>query len=234
MSRPVCFPEGTIPFLKMLVKNNNREWFHENKANYELVIREPALNFIEAMAPELEKISPHFRALPKKVGGSLMRVYRDTRFAKDKTPYKTNIGIQFRHELGKDVHAPGFYLHIEEGGCFIGVGIWRPDSLSLNKIRDFIVDNPVAWGRAKNHQPFKTNFQLEGDRLKRAPRGYPADHPLLDDLKWKDFIACAYFDQAEIMKPGFCQYVAKHFAQASLFMSYLCMALGVNYSERTV
>ncbi len=116
MSQPACFPKGTIPFLKMLVKNNSREWFHENKANYELVIREPALDFIKAMAPELEKISPHFRALPKKVGGSLMRVYRDTRFAKDKTPYKTNIGIQFRHELGKDVHAPGFYLHIEEGG----------------------------------------------------------------------------------------------------------------------
>jgi len=230
MPQFISFPEGTIPFLTSLENNNNRTWFNEHKAEYELAVREPALDFIETMAPEIKKISPHFRAVPKKVGGSLMRVYRDMRFGKDKTPYKTNIGIQFRHEQGKDVHAPGFYLHIEAGGCFVGVGIWRPDSQSLSKLRDFIVDNPVAWGKAINREPFKSNFELVGERLKRAPRGYPTDHPLVEDLKRKDFIACAYFDQAEITKPGFCQYVANYFSQSAPFMSYLCMALGVNYA----
>ncbi|MCW8921644.1 MAG: TIGR02453 family protein, partial [Sedimenticola sp.] len=94
------FPDGTLPFLAELKANNNKAWFNDNKARYEALVREPALAFIESVGPGLAEISLHFRAIPKKVGGSLMRVYRDTRFAKDKTPYKTNIGIQFRHELG--------------------------------------------------------------------------------------------------------------------------------------
>jgi len=223
------FPAETIPFLINLTKNNNREWFNENKSRYESVVREPALAFIEAMGPELEKISLHFRAIPKKVGGSLMRVHRDVCFSNDKRPYKTNIGIQFRHELGKDVHAPGFYLHIEAGSCFIGAGIWRPESKVLNKLRDFIVDNPASWKKAINHKPFRSHYQLEGESLKRAPRGLPLDHPLIEDLKRKDFIACANFDEAEIAQKGFCRYVAKRFAQADPFMSYLCTALEVQY-----
>ena len=229
MTRFNHFPEETLFFLKNLAENNNRNWFNENKTLYESAVREPALDFIEAMAPELERISPHFRAIPKKVGGSLMRVYQDTRFGHNKTPYKTNIGIQFRHELGKDVHAPGFYVHIENGSCFIGVGIWRPDSKALSQLREFIIDNPSAWKKAKNHKPFQSNFQLEGDALKRAPRGYPLDHPLIEDLKRKDFIAVAPFDEAEIGKTGFCRFVAKHFTQADPFMSYLCMALDAQY-----
>ncbi len=121
------FPKTCVPYLKKLAKNNNRPWFNDNKQRYEDAVRTPALAFIEAMGPPLKKqLSPHFLAQPKKVGGSLMRVYRDTRFANDKTPFKTNVGIQFRHELGKDVHAPGFYLHIEPGNCFLGAGICAP------------------------------------------------------------------------------------------------------------
>ena len=88
---------------------------------------------------------------------------------------------------------------------------------------------PAGWKKAKNHKPFQSNFQLEGDTLKRPPRGYPADHPLIEDLKRKDFIACANFDEAEISKKEFCNYVAKRFAQADPFMSYLCVALEVQY-----
>ena len=229
MTQSETFPGNTIPFLISLEKNNRRDWFNENRALYESAVREPALDFIETMAPELETISPHFRAIPKKVGGSLMRVYRDTRFGKDKRPYKTNIGIQFRHELGKDVHAPGFYVHIETGNCFVGAGIWRPESKALAKIREFIVDNPSAWKKANTHKPFQSHFQLDGDTLKRAPRGYPLDHPLIEDLKRKDFIAIAPFDESEIGKPDFSRFVAKRFKQADPFMSYLCMALDAQY-----
>ena len=119
------FSPATFGFLQRLAANNNRDWFLEHKAEYEARVRGPALRFIEDMADELAAISPHFLALPKKVGGSLMRVNRDIRFGHDKRPYKTNIGIQFRHEMGKDVHAPGFYLHIEKEDCFIGVEIGR-------------------------------------------------------------------------------------------------------------
>jgi uncharacterized protein (TIGR02453 family) len=104
--------QSTFKFLDELAANNNRTWFEANKPRYESLVREPALEFISAMGPALEKFAPHSRADPRKVGGSLMRVFRDTRFSRDKTPYKTNIGIQFRHELGKDVHAPGFYVHL--------------------------------------------------------------------------------------------------------------------------
>ncbi|MEM7466230.1 MAG: DUF2461 domain-containing protein [Pseudomonadota bacterium] len=229
MSQFEGFPKACLPFLRKLARNNNREWFNENKHLYEQNIREPALAFIEAMGPELEKISPHFRAIPKKVGGSLMRVYRDTRFAKDKTPYKTNVGIQFRHALGKDVHAPGYYLHIAADGCFFGAGIWRPESKVLNKIREFIADNPNAWQQALTNRAFKNSFELSGESLIRPPRGYRADHPLIEDLKRKDFIALGYFEIAELQKKTFHKFAAKSFAKATPLMSYLCMAVDANF-----
>lgn len=223
------FPEPCLPFLSELKLNNSREWFNERKNDYEATVREPALALITEAAPLLNKLSPHFRAIPKKSGGSLMRVYRDTRFSKEKTPYKTNIGIQFRHEFGKDVHAPGFYLHIEPGACFIGAGIWRPAPAVLARIRDFLIDNPAAWKKALAHPPFKRNFLLEGDSLQRPPRGYPAEHELIEDLKRKDFIACSAFEDARINRKDFLQMVIGGFRQTEPFMRYLCMALEVPY-----
>jgi uncharacterized protein (TIGR02453 family) len=229
MGEFIGFPERCLPFLEELKANNSREWFNQRKAEYETAVREPALAFISEAAPLLGNLSPHFRAIAKKSGGSLMRVYRDTRFAKDKTPYKTNIGIQFRHEFGKDVHAPGFYLHIEPGACFIGAGIWRPESAVLAKIRDFLIDNPAAWKKAKAYRPFKNNFLLEGDSLQRPPRGYPKEHDLMEDLKRKDFIACRSFDDAEIGRKNLLKMVIGGFKQADPFMRYLCTALDVPY-----
>ncbi len=223
------FPGECIPFLQQLADNNEREWFHANKARYEFCVREPALAFIEEMAPHLSTLSPHFRAIAKKSGGSLLRVYRDIRYTKDKTPYKTNIGIQFRHELGRDVHAPGFYLHIEPGECFVGVGIWHPESKVLARIRDFIIDNPASWKKALAHSAFRKNYTLVGESLIRPPRGYPADHPLLEDLKRKDFIAFKHFDCKEINQKEFALSVIRSYKQAELFISYLCSAVGVEY-----
>ena len=219
------YPQESLLFLEQLARHNNKAWFNEHKERYEELIRGPSLAFIETMEPHLHAISPRFRAIAKKTGGSLMRVYRDIRFAKDKTPYKTNIGIQFRHEVGKDVHAPGFYLHIEPANCFLGVGIWHPDNRTLSKIRDFILDNPAAWKAVRDTKA----FSLVGDSLKRPPRGYSADHEFIDDLKRKDFIACKDFDPALINKHGFAQFVAKHYKQADPFMHYLCEALELPY-----
>lgn len=223
------FPQDTLRFLSELKMNNNKAWFHDNKARYETLVREPALAFIESIGLGLGEISPHFRAIPKKVGGSLMRVYRDTRFARDKTPYKTNIGIQFRHELGKDVHAPGFYLHIEPEGCFVGAGIWRPESKTLNQIRTFIDDNPAAWKRALQAPGFAGQFTLEGDSLKRPPRGYAADHPLIEDLKRKDFIAFKPLRSEAIHSADLSRQVLDDFRCADALMVYLCTAINVNY-----
>jgi uncharacterized protein (TIGR02453 family) len=224
------FPKSCVPYLKKLAKNNNRPWFNANKQRYEDCVRGPSLSFIEVMGPQLKKhLSVHFLAHPKKVGGSLMRVYRDTRFANDKTPFKTNVGIQFRHDLGKDVHAPGFYVHIEPGNCFLGAGIWRPDAKILGAIREFIVDNPNAWKHALTVKGFKKNWALIGDTLVRPPRGFDPEHPLLVDLKRKDFIACMNFGDAEINSSKFVDFVIKHYKQSAALVSYLCMAIDVDY-----
>ncbi len=177
MARFTGFPKETLGFLRDLELNNRRDWFDANKARYESLVREPALDFIATMGPELQKISSHFVAIPKKVGGSLMRVYRDTRFARDKTPYKTNIGIQFRHERGKDVHAPGYYVHIDNSGCFFGVGVWHPEPDARRQIRQRIVDQPALWRKARQSATFSRTFELGGDSLKRPPRGISDDHP---------------------------------------------------------
>ena len=223
------FPRATMRFLEELAANNERAWFQANKHRYEEDVLAPALEFIGAMGPRLERISRHFVAIPKRVGGSLMRVYRDTRFSRNKTPYKTNIGIQFRHELGKDVHAPGFYVHIEPGLCFLGVGLWHPESSALAAIRDSIVDDPSAWKRARDAKRFRERFELSGERLKRPPRGYATDHPCIEDLKRKDFIGVSEFDIREASDRQFADRVAADFAAAKPLMRFLCEALELRF-----
>jgi len=224
-----AFSEETFTFLFELAANNDREWFQANRHRYEALVREPAMAFIEAMASGLEAISPHFIASPKKVGGSLMRVYRDTRFSRDKTPYKTNIGIQFRHELGRDVHAPGYYVHLSLDECFLGAGIWHPASAELGKIRAAINDQPKAWRQACNDASFTGAFQLSGDRLKRAPAGYATEHPLLEDLKRKDHIAICNLNEADVLSKDFPMLAGERFTAASPYMRFLCKALNLSF-----
>jgi uncharacterized protein (TIGR02453 family) len=223
------FSRKTFTFLNSLGKNNSREWFEGHKQDYEDLVRTPALDFIADMAEDMPSISKHFRAIPKKVGGSLMRVQRDTRFSRDKTPYKTNIGIQFRHEIGKDVHAPGFYVHIEPGECFIGIGLWRPEPDVLFKVRTAITQNGDAWVKARDDRNFIKHFTLEGESLANAPRGFAKDHPLVEDLKRKDFIGMAAITQAEVLSKNFRPLVAERFRQAAPFMRFLCEAMELQY-----
>lgn len=223
------FTPSTLDFLRLLSANNNREWFQDNKHHYEEQVRTPALALIEDIAPALQLISPRFRAIPKKVGGSLMRVYRDTRFAKDKTPYKTNIGIHFRHEAGKDVHAPGYYLHIEPDEFFLGAGIWRPNSKALGMIRDRICDKGDQWLAARDDVGFSHSYSLSGDSLKNPPRGFPKDHPHLQDLKRKDFIALCELTIDDILSSNLIEDTVERFDRATPYMQFLCKALEVGF-----
>ncbi len=223
------FSPSLVKFLTQLRRNNNREWFQENKHRYESVVLEPALQFISAMDEHLARFAPHFVAIPKRMGGSLMRVYRDTRFSKDKTPYKTNVGIQFRHELGRDVHAPGYYFHIDPDQIFLGVGMWHPASDALARIRDAIVDNPGAWKRARGHKAFRARFELRGESLARPPRGYDKDHRCIEDLKRKDFIAVMTLTHAQIRDRSVVRNVAGLYKSATPFMRFLCKANDVQF-----
>ncbi len=223
------FTPASFDFLKRLDANNNREWFDRHKQEYEDAVRSPALEFIAAMADDLRRISPNFLAVPKKVGGSLMRVHRDVRFGHDKRPFKTNIGIQFRHARGKDVHAPGFYVHLEPKECFLGVGIWRPDAPALGRIRDAIVENGSAWLKASRDKKFLKTFTPDGDSLANAPRGYAKDHPHLEDLKRKDFISVSEFSRSLATSADFQPKVIAAFRSAEPYMKFLCKALDLPY-----
>ncbi len=223
------FRPALFTFLRDLEKNNDRDWFQANKARYEEHIKDPSLRFISDFGPFLREISPHFQAIPKAVGGSLFRIYRDTRFAKDKTPYKTHVGIHFRHERAKDAHAPGFYLHIASGESFVGAGIWHPDSPALAAIRQGLVDDPGGWKRAIGGKGFRQDWELEGDSLKRPPRGFDPEHQLVEDLKRKDFIGVTRLSRKEILAPDFPKRFTALCRQASPLVRYLCGALDVAF-----
>lgn len=222
-----CFEPRTIKFLLELEANNNREWFKANKSRYDEDVLDVALLFIQSMQDPLTEIAPHFTAIATRMGGSLMRVYRDTRFSKNKLPYKTNIGIQFRHERAKDVHSPGYYVHVETSGVFVGVGMWRPDSEPLRQIRERIVAHPNEWKRAVGSATFKRHFDLGGESLKRPPRGFDGDHPLIEDIKRKSFIAVRNFAVDECLKTTFQKKVETAFKQTTPYMEFLCKSVGV-------
>jgi uncharacterized protein (TIGR02453 family) len=185
------FPEDFFSFFTELKKNNNREWFTANKARYHESVVQPMCGYIAAVAPRLKNIAPCYRADPRPHGGSMFRIYRDIRFAKDKTAYKTHAACHFRHQAGRDAHAPGFNLHIETDRVSMGGGIWRPPAKHLGLIREFIADNPAAWEKLRRSTAIKQMGGIKGDSLKRPPRGYDADSRHLEDLKRKSFFLMA-------------------------------------------
>jgi uncharacterized protein (TIGR02453 family) len=223
------FTSALFKFLRDLKKNNNREWFQANKARYEADVRDPMLRFIADFAGPLRTISRHFTADPRPVGGSLFRIYRDTRFSRDKSPYKTAAAAHFRHETHGEVHGPGFYFHLEPGDVAVGAGIWQPDGDTLAKIRDAIVDRPDQWKRAVSGKAFKAAFELWGGKLARPPKGYDPEHPFIEDLKRKDFIAMASFTEADACRPGFLDRVTGAYRTTGPFMSFLTKAAGLKF-----
>jgi uncharacterized protein (TIGR02453 family) len=223
------FPADLFQFLAELGLNNEREWFEPRKQRYEASVLGPAMAFIRAMAPQLPRISSSFVAIDKKVGGSLMRVYRDVRFSKDKSPYKTNVGIQLRHVAGKDVHAPGLYVHLEPGGCFLAVGLWHPEPEALAKIRARITNEPDVWQRVRDDAGFRAVFELRGESLARPPRGVDPEHPHVEDLKRKDHIAVGTLSVKTVTSPAAADEVTRSFVAGREYLRFLCEAVGVAF-----
>jgi uncharacterized protein (TIGR02453 family) len=239
---PTYFTAKTFKFQRALAKNNSREWFAAHKADYEEHLKRPFLQLITDLQEPLRKISPHYRADPKPVGGSLFRIHRDTRFATDKTPYKTWAGARFFHERikiansdatlqrpGAAIEAPSFYLHIQPGNCFVGGGLWHPETPTQRRIRDFIVENPESWKAAVHKPAFRRKFTLDDELLTRPPQGYPADHELIEDLKRKNFVAIAGIDDDAITGTQLLKTVGDGMRGVAPLIDYLCAALDLEF-----
>ena len=212
-------------FLTELKANNNRPWFADNKHRYEDHIKKPLLMFIETFAPLLNQISPHARAEPK-WGQSLFKIHRDIRFTKDKSPFKTFVGIRFRHESATEHFAPSFYLHLSPEECFAAGGIWKADTKTLTKIRNLIVDDPEEWTNLKKSLA-ESGFEMAhlGATLKRAPRGFDNKHPCVEDLKRKHYIISTPLTREEVLHPRFISNLAGIYQKGSPMMSFLAYAV---------
>ncbi len=219
------FSPELFKFLRQLARNNNREWFAKNKARYEKVVRDPSLRFIREVGVKLKSVSPYLVADPKPFGGSLFRIYRDIRFSKDKSPYKTNVAMDFWHrKSGNRVHVPGIYLHLAPRKSFVGGGIWHPDPLTLNRIRRTIIKTPEAWKRVLD-----AKLELEGESLKRPPQGFESNHRFIEDLKRKDFIAGLRFKDKQVNSPRFVGDFLEASKSITPLNEFLAKAIGLQW-----
>lgn len=237
------FTPATLRFLKQLAAHNNKDWFNAHRDDYEAAVREPCLRFIADLAAPLATLSPEMVASPKKVGGSLFRIHRDTRFSGDKTPYKTHAGMSFFHAATKAtaradaggnaapgrLDAPVFYFHLTPGDSFLGGGIWHPQSETLRRIRAYLVNNPASWQQATRSAGFRRHFTLGGDSLVRPPQGFDPEHPLIEDLKRKDFVASAAVSDDDLLRPDLPRWVITRYRQVSPMLDWLCGALDLPY-----
>jgi uncharacterized protein (TIGR02453 family) len=189
-------------------------------------VREPLLALTAALEDPLAGISPSILAIPKKQGGSLFRIHRDLRFSRDKRPYKTAAALQFRHERGRDAHAPGYYLHLEPGLVFAGAGMWRPPRPELNAIRTAIDEDLVAWRRVRD-QLESAGWRLDGDALRGMPRGWPAAHPAAEDLKRTDIVVTYDLSEDEACAPGFPGRFVELCRGAAPLLAFQCEALEI-------
>ena len=227
MTKGQHFSPEFFKFLKDLARNNDRDWFAANKDRFESAVRDPFLRFIADFAAPLGSISPNFRADPKPSGGSLFRIYRDIRFSKDKSPYKTHAAASFPHGdsgKGKEIQAPGFYLHLEPGSCFAAAGLWHPDARTLTMIRTAIVERPKEWQAVR-----RSKLAIEGERLSKPPRGFDPNHQFVEDLKLKDFVNSMMFSEKQVCSPGFLMEFAAECKKTVPLVRFLTTAVGLDF-----
>ena len=216
---PPAFTQAGLAFLKSLKRNNKREWFLKNRGIYEESVRLPMIRLIEALAVEFEQFAPEIVALPKR---SLFRIYRDTRFSKDKSPYKTHVAASFPTR-GLDRHqGAGFYFHIAPTEVWIGGGIYRPMPDELRAVRDHIAGDYERLDKIVNARTFRRLFgTLSGEQSSRIPRGYAADHPAEHYLRFKDLLAARELAPEASTKPDFYKTLVETFKAMHPLIAFL-------------
>ena len=226
------FDAGFFTFLTQLARHNDREWFQAHKDQYESEVRDPMLRFIAALDAPLRKLAPRFVADPSPVGGSMMRIYRDIRFARDKSPYKKAVAAHFWSAAGKGEGFPAFFIHLEPGKSLFGGGLWRPAPDLAKKVRDVIAGDVAGWRRIVQAPKFRSTFRLMGDSLKRVPAGYDPDNPVAEDLKRKDFIFGSDLTDRQVTSKELLALVVERCKTAMPFMRLLLGVSGGNKRAR--
>lgn len=226
------FPKDALRFLAELKKNNKREWFEANRARYEASLLEPSRAFVTAMGKRLLGISPFIRAEPK-VNRSLFRINRDTRFSKDKSPYKTHVGILFWEGARKRMACSSFYFHLEAQRLMVGVGIYMLPKELLEPYRQAVVDEKRGPALHRVIQKLggltfgRTGCGLPVDRYKRVPRGFDADHRFADYLKFKGLHAGVEDSiPKELHSPAILDYCMERFEQMAPLHHWIVETLG--------
>lgn len=212
--------KSNLDFLKKLGKNNNRDWFQANKELY-TQSHENAIGFADAVLTELQKHDNIETPSGKK---SLFRIYKDTRFSKDKTPYKTHWGCHFKRAT-KQLRG-GFYVHIEPGNSFVGGGFWAPNPDDLKRIRVELAADADEFRKIISSKKFKDTFgELKGDKVKTAPKGFSKDHENIDLLRYKQYVISKPFSDKEILSDDFYKKVNDVFTAMRPFFNYMSEVL---------
>lgn len=222
-------PDDFLVFLGELAAHNERAWFTANKTRYERNVRDPFLQVLVEFGPHLREVSEYFVVDPRPSGGSMLRIYRDTRFSKDKTPYKTAVAAHFGHRDGTQEGAPGFYVHLQPGNCAFGVGAWQPGTTAQGKIRDAIVARPEQWLQATQGHTMRAGCGWIGESLKRPPAGYDPQHPLVQDLKRKDFALSMPIEPGTLTDGTLVATLTEKAKAAAPFARFLSEALGLQF-----
>ena len=202
------FPPEALTFFRGLARNNNRDWFQARKDIFESKVKAPMLDLIERINAELGKFAPDYINDPKK---ALYRIYRDTRFSSDKTPYKTHIAAIFPRRGSESKHAgPGLFFAVSHTGIEIAGGVYGPPPEDLLKIRNWLAENHQSF-RKLARGPVKTMGELRGGSLARVPKGFDAKHPAADLIKMKQWYYGAELDAKLATTPKLLGELVKRF-----------------------
>ncbi len=218
------FSKAGIGFLRQLKRNNNRTWFELHKHEYEVHLKLPLQSFIFALQPYFASFAPEFDVSPKR---STFRIYRDIRFSKDKSPYKTHIAAHFvLRGKEKGFVGSGYYFHIEPGEVFAGGGIYMPDAEQLKGIRKALATRSDEFLAIVNDARFKKRFgKIEGDKLQRIPKGYDESHPMAEWLKLKQFFVGKSLAESVCYKASLVGTIASLYEEANPLVKFLNRAV---------
>jgi uncharacterized protein (TIGR02453 family) len=215
----VNFPAETLRFLRALKRNNRREWFNAHRDDYEAHVRQPMTAIVERLAVDLRAFAPELVASPKV---SMYRIHRDTRFSDNKTPYKTHVAAVFPTRGLLKHEGAGAYFHVSPEEVWIGGGMYAPQAPQLHAVREHIAGHVRQFRTIIESPGFRKHVgALEGEKLKRVPRGFPADHPAAEYLKFRQFIAGAEFPAALAASPAFYKTLLTVFRQVTPLARFL-------------